>query len=619
MMKLFDSRAHRWSTAVLAIGAAIVCTGPASAQNGSISAHQSSNVAKGGYSTLDFTLFGGADWYQFGQGTTNSVQKFDRGISWGERFNEDIFNYGGLEEGVQLNYNHLLLKPQGFNTFASVSSGSTAVYADAVIYMTPREARFRPFILAGPEYIWYRVGDFKKVKNAPSPLYVGAPPRNTNYPAFDYGVGIKMNISPRFGARFDLRGMRSDLPHFNIPAFAAGNNYVYSPGGGHASSLTASVGITFRLNYREPLPPPAPAPPPPPAAVVQESRLTISDISGAKDNVCSGDTVTLQASASGMLPDQTPTYQWMINGAPVSGATGSSFSLPTADGSGARTVTVTVTAGGTSKTSSPVTVTIRPLAPPTIQFAVSPSTVPYGTKITLSATATGSDCGGAATIRYTGEGVSGDVFDSSALSFDQTNRLRMQSKTVHITATATDQKNQSASAGADVTVTLTAQARRLDDIVFPVNSSRVNNCAKRLLLEELTPMLRADPDAKVILVGHRDTAEKGKAAARLDESRVINAAAVLSAGKGICPSLDLSRLRVNWVGSEQSSETRPALCGSSTNVKEQGGQSVRESDKRAQYRRVEIWVVPGGADMPAGVSGLKDVPSKEVTARGCPR
>jgi outer membrane protein OmpA-like peptidoglycan-associated protein len=208
------------------------------------------------------------------------------------------------------------------------------------------------------------------------------------------------------------------------------------------------------------------------------------------------------------------------------------------------------------------------------------------------------------------------VFDSTALSFDQSNRLKQQSQSVTITATATDQKNQTASATAPVTVTLTAAARRLDDIVFPLNSARVNNCAKRLLLEELTPMLKNDPDAKVILTGHKDTGEKGKI---IDDERVLNATAVLSAGKGICPSLDLSRVMVNWVGTDQNDETRPALCGTSTNVKEKGGQGVKESDKRAQYRRVEIWIVPGGAETPANLTGLKPVPEKEVKAKGCPK
>ncbi len=82
------------------------------------------------------------------------------------------------------------------------------------------------------------------------------------------------------------------------------------------------------------------------------------------------------------------------------------------------------------------------------------------------------------------------------------------------------------------------------DIVFPNRSSRVNNAAKRYLIEVLTPKLRADPGSTVILIGHRDMSETGRAAANLDTQRVLNAAAVLSAGKGICPALDLSRVQV---------------------------------------------------------------------------
>src|SRR5205823_3197804 len=117
---------------------------------------------------------------------------------------------------------------------------------------------------------------------------------------------------------------------------------------------------------------------------------------------------------------QTPAYQWMVNGSPVSGATSNTFSVPTID-PGPKTVTVQVSAGDSSKTSDPVTVTVKPLTPPTIQFGIPQSTVPYGTKINLAATATGSECGGQPNIRYSGDGVSGNTFDSSALNFDQSN------------------------------------------------------------------------------------------------------------------------------------------------------------------------------------------------------
>jgi hypothetical protein len=168
---------------------------------------------------------------------------------------------------------------------------------------------------------------------------------------------------------------------------------------------------------------------------------------------------------------------------------------------------------------------------------------------------------------------------------------------------------------------LTAQPRRLDDIVFNLDNARVNNCGKRLLLEELTPMLRNDPNAKVILIGHRDSGEKAAAtqAGAVDEQRVLNAAAILSAGKGICPQLDLSRILLNSVGTEQVSTPRPALCGPSVAVKERAGQTVKESDARAEFRRVEIWFVPGGAEIPAAMSGLKPAPEKEIKVLACPK
>ncbi len=83
--------------------------------------------------------------------------------------------------------------------------------------------------------------------------------------------------------------------------------------------------------------------------------------------------------------------------------------------------------------------------------------------------------------------------------------------------------------------------------------------------------------------------------------------------------LELSRVKVNWVGSDQSAATKPLFCGTSTDVKERGGQAVKSSDSRAQFRRVEVWIIPGGATMPAGISGLQEVPASELKKLGCPR
>jgi outer membrane protein OmpA-like peptidoglycan-associated protein len=296
----------------------------------------------------------------------------------------------------------------------------------------------------------------------------------------------------------------------------------------------------------------------------------------------------------------------------AAGGTGAAFNLPTTT-SGGKAVRVTVSAGGQSANSNTVNVLVRPLTAPTVQFTVSPTTINYGDRLPLNATDTISQCATATPIRYTAsEGtVTGNTFDSSGVSFDPS-ATGAQSKVVRLTATETDSKNQTASANANVTVNKKAVASR-EDIVFANRSSRVNNAAKRYLIEQLTPKLRADPGSSVILIGHRDMSETGRAFAKLDTERVINTAAVMSAGKGICPSLDLSRVQVSSAGTDQ---TDPPMPFGDASVKERTGQSA--TDNRAQFRRVEVWFIPSGADRPS-VSGLGPAPAKEIQAKGCPK
>jgi opacity protein-like surface antigen len=594
---------------VILSGAAVAQTAPSTTMK---------PMSERGYSLLDLSIFGGYQWFQFGQGNNAGAHAFSGAGAWGERLTEELWPYVGIEEGIQVGYNSFQYRPLGAPSLSKASSGNVQIYGAGVLNLTKRDAKYRPFLLIGPEYVFYKAPDFAHGTIAPGTPPVIFPPlvKEQGRTALTYGIGLKINSSPRWAVRFDLRGTRSGTPHFGIPSVATVPGTVYLPAGYyHESSLTASVGLTFRFRYHEPPAPPMVMAPPAPKPPAPMAHVVVGAITGGPASVCAGENVRLSVTASGWLADQTPTYQWMVDGSPAPGAGSSTFSVPTT-GAGTKSITVKVTAGDSSATSAAFSVTVQALTPPTISFGISPARVPYGTKVSLAATATGSACGGPATIRYTGTGVTGTTWDSTALTFDMANRLKEQCQTVNVTATATDQKNQTASAMAPVTACLTPQSRRLDDIIFPLNSARVNNCAKRVLLEELTPMLRNDPGSKVILIGHKDTGEKGK---NLDEQRVLDSLAVLSAGSGICPSLDLSRAMVNWVGTDQNDETRPSICGTSTNVKEKGGQSVKESDKRAPFRRVEIWFVPSSADMPANLTGLKSAPEKDVKAKGCPK
>jgi outer membrane protein OmpA-like peptidoglycan-associated protein len=243
-----------------------------------------------------------------------------------------------------------------------------------------------------------------------------------------------------------------------------------------------------------------------------------------------------------------------------------------------------------------------------------------------------SACGGNLTYKWTvSEGsVTNDsspnaTFDVTSLNFEQS--AQAQSKAVVATLTVTDETGKTATQTTNITANCTPQFVRLDDVIFAKNNARVNNCGKRVLIDDVAARL-GNGDYDIILVGHRDTDEavkvaagkKGRKAAAatgpdLDEQRVLNAAAILSGGTGTCGKVDVSRIKMTLVGTEQISETRTGQCGTS-NTQERKGSETSEADKN---RRVEIYLVPHGSTiLPPAVKEAHPVPEAEVKALGCP-
>jgi hypothetical protein len=169
-------------------------------------------------------------------------------------------------------------------------------------------------------------------------------------------------------------------------------------------------------------------------------------------------------------------------------------------------------------------------------------------------------------------------------------------------------------------------AVRLPDVLFAANSSRVNNCGKRTLLEDLRSHFERDPAGTVVLVGHiaRDETVGG-----LARQRVRNAAALITTGKGVCLSIPADRVLLSAPGVVQNGvEYRPNFCAAlpsltypdaSEVIPERVGQTIDANDRMAEYRRVEVWFVPRGGQLPDSAVRCRTAASMNVGALGCPR
>ena len=236
--------------------------------------------------------------------------------------------------------------------------------------------------------------------------------------------------------------------------------------------------------------------------------------------------------------------------------------------SGPYQIGLAATAPDYNNASADVTINVLPYRAPSGTLDVSPAEIWAGERATLSARfapgavrRSGCEVPNSRRAKAT---ISGNEFDSSAVPFDPSDNSE-QRKTVTLQARVADQKGVTA-AETKVVVKKKAviTATRLPDIVFPVNSARVNNCGKRVLLEELKSLIDRDPTGKVVFVGHVTEKEKSD----IDRQRAMNAAAVISAGQGICASFPVSQILVSGAGAADNGvELQPQFCGTSATPK----------------------------------------------------
>ena len=102
-----------------------------------------------------------------------------------------------VEEGLQLSYDGMKFTPLSSPSYTnSVSAHQTGLYAAGVFNLAPRESKYRPFFLIGPEFVWYgppKIGNLSAGAGSPALILPTNSLTTTGRTALTYGIGLKIN------------------------------------------------------------------------------------------------------------------------------------------------------------------------------------------------------------------------------------------------------------------------------------------------------------------------------------------------------------------------------------------------------------------------------------------
>ena len=431
---------------------------------------------------VEINIFGGMSYWGAKNAQTvagNLINvKPDEGGVFGFRITENLWNYVGIEESVTAyGTNNINLKavPGVYGGTGSFGARGRQASIGPIIYFTPADSRFRPFVtIEGGFNYFYPTQDAKNQANNPTnplfgnnplfgpvtgPVHLGSSWKgalNMGVFVFEYGTGFKYKFTDHFGFRADVRGNliqtpTFDLSHSNVPA------YLSIDKGGAMSGLQATAGVTWYLGKEEP----------PPA-----HTLTVGEISADRPKLCPGDSVTVKVPVTDSYSDATIKYAWTTEGGPA--GSGSDYTFKAPENGGDYTIKVHVTEdsstvkdklemhglkkfGVVAAVDKSITITVDPYRPPTLACSANPTSLMLGDTSALHATATASACNG--NLSYVWSASEGSVSGSGADVTYNSSGVSVPpggSKPVTATATVTDAKTRSASCSVNLTVTAPA-------------------------------------------------------------------------------------------------------------------------------------------------------------------
>lgn len=440
------------------------------------------------------------------------------------------------------------------------------------------------------------------------------------------GIGFRLtenahdNLGHTLNYRWTVNGM---------PVGENSNTIMYTP------SAPGQYKVEVTVSDATPKHPAASASPDPLTLYVAEHRITIGAITitplqgnaglTAATPAADGSGFRFSVNAQDSLGHPL-TYRWTVDGNVIPGNTNSTTF--TENQPGQHNVGAQATDGTLTATATGASFYTRDQRAPRPTCNATPDSVGVGQTVTLSVVPNVA-AGSSARVRWTvSEGTLANpnaaqtTLDTSSVSFPAGGQV--QTKTITATATVTDDFGGSGSCTSTIRVSSNPQTTHYGDIVFGEGSARINNCAKRILINRVYPELTGSYQGyTLVLVGHIDPSERANRT--LDRRRVMNAAAILTAGKGpqgkdTCMALEPSRITADWVGTADT-EYKETPCSVSFEPapEERPADRVNPGDARAKNRRVEIWLVPPGKSLPSSVKEAHTITAQDLKQLACPK
>jgi outer membrane protein OmpA-like peptidoglycan-associated protein len=650
------------TTLVLVSGLAL------SAQTTSSSQNRNTN----GGDLFEINLFGGGHFFKR-QNEAPSQDLVNGGLA-GFRLVQNIWNYVSLEQtGMVHGTANLEYRIPGTGNDYALGARFRQFHFNPVLHLKPRESRFRPFVTMGFGVDYYQITDAARAQVGNG---VNTPFRQvTNLesmfrPAFNYGGGIKAKLTDRIGLRFDMRGFVTASPDFGVNTAGPANAITYTrttplnslqtTGGitfylgaietgpvcdfriGTIEPASASIWLTESTSYKVPVTNNC-------LGVTPKYRWTVDGQPVAGDEMIAvkglkvGDSavkVIVEADTSKVTDRRTRNFLKKFPVPATERTATLTVKQPVIELSSVSLDPATINYNGTSR----ITSVIRYDGPAageevTVIYATTDGKIapanPNNPNVKVSADG-----------KTVEEKVRLKPGSNTGTAMLSTDGIVLQpggpSKKVNVEVTVIDQNGKvigkvtPPGGGATVNAPPAPAPRveappppkpmpmQLDDIVFGKGSARTNNCGKRII-DQVYERAASMGDYDVLLVGHYDSVEKNvkvrdartRKTRSLDEERVLQVAAVLSAGTEPCKRLDPSRIKVAMAGNSQVSPFKTSLCEAT--VKERASGKISAADGNAKNRRVEIWLVPKNGPMPSGIENVQNAPVSDIQSKGCPK